>query len=78
VGHHRRLSRRRDCEVVRAGTARLRRDDVAGHPRRNFRDLARQHVGWYQSGESAGFIGAIVGAVLILAIYRSLSGPPRY
>jgi uncharacterized membrane protein YeaQ/YmgE (transglycosylase-associated protein family) len=37
-----------------------------------------QHVGWYQSGESAGFIGAIVGAVLILAIYRSLSGPPRY
>ncbi|MGH7594893.1 MAG: GlsB/YeaQ/YmgE family stress response membrane protein [bacterium] len=27
-------------------------------------------VGWYESGEAAGFIGAIVGAVLILWIYR--------
>ena len=27
-------------------------------------------IGWYQAGQSAGFIGAIVGAVLILLIYR--------
>lgn len=27
-------------------------------------------VGWYQEGEAAGFIAAIVGAVLILLIYR--------
>jgi hypothetical protein len=26
--------------------------------------------GWYQAGQSAGFIGAIIGAILILSIYR--------
>jgi uncharacterized membrane protein YeaQ/YmgE (transglycosylase-associated protein family) len=29
-------------------------------------------TGWYQAGESAGFIGAIVGAIILLAIYRLL------
>ena len=27
-------------------------------------------VGWYEPGEGAGFIAAIVGALIILAIYR--------
>lgn len=27
-------------------------------------------VGWYEAGETAGFIGAVVGAVLLLWIYR--------
>ncbi len=27
-------------------------------------------VGWYEPGETAGFIGAVIGAVLILWIYR--------
>ena len=27
-------------------------------------------IGWYQAGQSAGFIGAIIGAILILFIYR--------
>ena len=27
-------------------------------------------VGWYQEGESAGFIAAVVGAIIVLAIYR--------
>ncbi len=31
-------------------------------------------VGWYRDGESAGFIGSIVGAVIILAIYRMIAG----
>lgn len=35
-----------------------------------------QHIGWYGPGQRAGFIGAIVGAVLILAIYRAVVGPP--
>jgi uncharacterized membrane protein YeaQ/YmgE (transglycosylase-associated protein family) len=35
-----------------------------------------QQIGWYQPGQGAGFIGAIVGAVLILAIYRAVVGPP--
>lgn len=29
-----------------------------------------QAVGWYRAGEGAGFIGAVVGAVILLAIYR--------
>jgi uncharacterized membrane protein YeaQ/YmgE (transglycosylase-associated protein family) len=29
-------------------------------------------VGLYQEGETAGFIGAVVGAVILLAIYRLL------
>lgn len=31
-------------------------------------------VGWYRPGEGAGLIGAIVGAVVILAIYRAFVG----
>lgn len=31
-------------------------------------------VGWYRAGEGAGFIGAILGAVIILAIYRMIAG----
>src|SRR5437879_13568709 len=34
-----------------------------------------QQIGWYGPGHRAGFIGAIVGAVLILAIYRAIVGP---
>ena len=29
-----------------------------------------QALGWYHAGEKAGFIGAIVGAVLILVAWR--------
>ena len=29
-----------------------------------------QVLGWYASGEHAGFVGAVVGAIIILAIYR--------
>jgi uncharacterized membrane protein YeaQ/YmgE (transglycosylase-associated protein family) len=27
-------------------------------------------IGWYKEGQSAGFIAAIVGAIVLLAIYR--------
>jgi uncharacterized membrane protein YeaQ/YmgE (transglycosylase-associated protein family) len=33
-----------------------------------------QVIGWYGPEQGAGFIGAIVGAVLILAIYHALVG----
>jgi uncharacterized membrane protein YeaQ/YmgE (transglycosylase-associated protein family) len=33
-----------------------------------------QAVGWYQPGESAGFIGGVVGAVILLAIYGLIVG----
>ena len=29
-----------------------------------------QQLGWYSQGEGAGFLAAIVGAVLILFVYR--------
>ena len=32
-----------------------------------------QAVGWYAPGEGAGFIGAIVGAVIVLAIWGLIS-----
>ena len=32
-----------------------------------------QAVGWYGPGEGAGFIAAIIGAILILFIYRMIS-----
>jgi uncharacterized membrane protein YeaQ/YmgE (transglycosylase-associated protein family) len=27
-------------------------------------------IGWYQEGQSAGFIAAVVGAIIVLVIYR--------
>lgn len=29
-------------------------------------------AGWYQEGQSAGFIASVVGAVILLALYRLL------
>lgn len=36
-----------------------------------------QAVGWYRIGEGAGLIGAVVGAVVILLIYRVAVGRSR-
>ena len=30
-------------------------------------------IGWYQPGEGAGFIGAIVGAVIILVVWGAIA-----
>jgi len=32
-----------------------------------------QAVGWYKAGEGAGFIGAIVGAIIILIIWGMIA-----
>ena len=32
-----------------------------------------QAVGWYSPGEGAGFLAAIVGAILILLVYRAFA-----
>ena len=37
-----------------------------------------QAVGWYRPGQSAGFIGAVVGAVIILLVYRAVARPRTY
>lgn len=31
-------------------------------------------LGWYNEGESAGFIASIIGAVILLAGYRMIAG----
>lgn len=36
-----------------------------------------QSLGWYAPGEGAGFIGAIVGAVIILFVWGLLAGRRR-
>ena len=33
-------------------------------------------VGWYGPGESAGFIMSVIGAVILLAIYRAVRRRP--
>ena len=33
-----------------------------------------QAVGWYRAGEGAGFIGAVVGALIVLAIWCMIAG----
>jgi uncharacterized membrane protein YeaQ/YmgE (transglycosylase-associated protein family) len=33
-----------------------------------------QMIGWYRAGEGAGLIGAVVGAVIVLAIYGMMAG----
>jgi uncharacterized membrane protein YeaQ/YmgE (transglycosylase-associated protein family) len=33
-----------------------------------------QLIGWYQAGQGAGFIGSLVGAIVILVIYGMVKG----
>ncbi len=36
-----------------------------------------QSIGWYGAGEGAGFIGAVVGAVIVLFIWGMIAGRRR-
>jgi len=36
-----------------------------------------QALGWYKAGEGAGFIGAVVGAIILLVIYGFFAGKQR-
>lgn len=36
--------------------------------------LIGRAVGWYSAGQPAGFIASIIGAIIILAIYRLIIG----
>jgi len=31
-------------------------------------------IGWYSAGEPAGFIASVIGAIILLAIYRAVIG----
>jgi uncharacterized membrane protein YeaQ/YmgE (transglycosylase-associated protein family) len=39
--------------------------------------LIGRGVGWYQTGEPVGFIASVIGAIIILAIYRVIVGRSR-
>ena len=34
-----------------------------------------QALGWYQAGEGAGFIGSVIGALVVLFVVGKLKGP---
>ena len=36
-----------------------------------------QALGWYRPDEAAGFIGAVVGAIIVLIVYRMTAGRSR-
>jgi uncharacterized membrane protein YeaQ/YmgE (transglycosylase-associated protein family) len=36
--------------------------------------LVGQAIGWYQAGQGAGFIGSIVGAIVLLFAYSKIKG----
>jgi uncharacterized membrane protein YeaQ/YmgE (transglycosylase-associated protein family) len=36
-----------------------------------------QALGWYRADEGAGFVGAIVGAIIVLFIYGMIAGRRR-
>jgi uncharacterized membrane protein YeaQ/YmgE (transglycosylase-associated protein family) len=36
-----------------------------------------QRLGIYEAGEAAGFIGAVIGAILLLGVYRMIAGKRR-
>ena len=31
-------------------------------------------LGWYNEGEPAGFVASVIGAIILLAIYRAVTG----
>ena len=33
-----------------------------------------QAIGWYQAGQGAGFIGAIIGSIIVLVVWGALTG----
>jgi uncharacterized membrane protein YeaQ/YmgE (transglycosylase-associated protein family) len=33
-----------------------------------------QAIGWYQAGEGAGLVGAVVGAIIVLVVWGAVAG----
>ena len=75
VGHHHRVSGGSNRQAVRARAGFIV-TTLLGIVGAIFAEGLGQRIGWYAPGQNAGFIGAIVGAVLILAIYRAIIGSP--
>ena len=39
-----------------------------------FATYGGQALGWYRAGEAAGFMGSLVGAIILLVIYHVIRG----
>jgi len=39
-----------------------------------FATFVGRQIGWYEVGDGAGFIAAVIGAVVLLLIYRMIRG----
>jgi hypothetical protein len=80
MDNHHWVYRWSDCQVYYArGTKMSRRDYFDrhfGNCRRVRRYLPWSVVGWYKAGESAGFFGGVVSAVIILFVYGLIAGRP--
>jgi len=76
MGHHHRVCCRGDRQVVRPGPHGFIVTTLLGIVGAIVATWLGQHIGWYGPDQSAGFIGAIVGAVIILAVYRAFFGGP--
>ena len=68
IGLHRRRHRQGDHAGPRPGGCLV--TIVLGIAGALLAGFLGQQLGWYEPGEGAGFLAAIVGAVLILLVYR--------
>ena len=48
--------------------------DSAGHRGRFCGWLLGRAIGWYEPGQPAGFIASVIGAMLVLLVYRLIRG----
>jgi len=71
-----RLNRWRHSEAADARTrsGRHYRNHIAGYWRVRRAGLLGRAVGWYGEGEPVGFIASVLGAIILLAIYRVIVG----
>src|SRR5215831_3247084 len=69
--HHKVYSgrHRQTCHAGRPRAKGLHTDNDPGHRWRVRGDVLGQAIGWYGPDQNAGFIGAIVGAVIILLVW---------
>jgi uncharacterized membrane protein YeaQ/YmgE (transglycosylase-associated protein family) len=74
LDHHHRVPRRRHRQVPHAGPAGFILTTILGIVGAFVATFLGQAIGWYGPNQGAGFIGAIVGAVVVLFIYGLIAG----
>jgi len=74
IDHSCRSYRWRNREAIDAGERSwwFYRHDSARHRWRVYCHLPRPSLGWYKAGQPAGWIMSVVGAMILLLLYRFL------